>query len=348
MDTVYRFTRALRSTLNSRLFAASALAVVSAAIIFFVSININAVTIIDGDTSRVVLTLEDDPHRVVEHAGLTLKEGDRMVPAESAGILKIDRAADVQITADGISTLVRMSQGTVADALEKVGVQIGDNDKLNVPLDLAIDDDLDISVDRIAFQVYTVTETQKYTVDTDYTTTIPHGSAFIKRSGVDGSKTITYRKTIKNGELIKAETLKEVVNRKMVPQIKLVGTPKGTPQSVPPFQINLDSQGQPTNFKTKFTGRATAYSSDRGYAGNWTASGRRAEVGVVAVNPKKIPYGSKLYIVSPDGSYVYGYAIAGDTGLALMSGRCVVDLFFAHYEECLRFGARRLNVYVLE
>ncbi|MDD2362754.1 MAG: G5 domain-containing protein [Oscillospiraceae bacterium] len=348
MDTVYRITRAVGHTLNSRLFAASALAVVSAAIIVFVSLNINAVTIVDGDTSRVVMTLDSNPHRVVENAGVALNEGDKVIAAGSNGVLTIDRAADVQITADGISTLVRMSEGTVADALEKVGVQIGENDKLNVPLDLNIDDGLDINVDRITYKVYTVTQTEKYTVDTDYTTTISHGSSFIKRAGVDGSKTITYRKTIKNGKVIKTETVKEVVNRKMVPQIKLAGMPKGTPQSVAPFKINLNSQGQPTNYKAKFTGRATAYSSDRGYAGTWTASGRRAEVGVVAVNPKKIPYGSKLYIVSPDGSYVYGYAVAGDTGRALMSGHCLVDLFFAHYEECLRFGARRLNVYVLE
>lgn len=96
-----------------------------------------------------------------------------------------------------------------------------------------------------------------------------------------------------------------------------------------------------------YTGSATAYSNDRGQAGKYTASGRLAAVGVVAVNPNIIPYGTELYITSADGSWVYGYAVAGDTGGALMSGRCIVDLFFATYEESCEFGRRNMNVYVI-
>ena len=50
---------------------------------------------------------------------------------------------------------------------------------------------------------------------------------------------------------------------------------------------------------------STAYTG-----GGITATGAPAAVGRVAVNPNVIPYGTKLYIASPDGSIVYGYAIA--------------------------------------
>ncbi|NLN82566.1 MAG: DUF348 domain-containing protein [Clostridiales bacterium] len=348
MDTVYRVFSAAARLVQNRLVAASALAVVSAAIIALVSVHLTAITIIDGDKTRVVLTLDKNPQRVVASAGIALSEGDEVVAKDGFRVLSVNRAADVQITADGISTIVRMSNGTVADVLETVGIELNENDRINVDLTQEIDDGLDITIDRISYQEFTKTEIEKYKSITDYTNTIPFGRTLIKRTGVNGSKTVTYRRTIENGKVVKTEVLKTVVNQKRVDEIKLVGMKPGTPISPVPFDLKLDSKGQPVSYKAKYSGRATAYSSDRGYAGTRTASGRKAQVGVVAVNPKIIPYGSELYITSADGSYVYGYAIAGDTGRALMNGHCVVDLFYEHYEECLKFGAKKLNVYVLK
>jgi len=70
-----------------------------------------------------------------------------------------------------------------------------------------------------------------------------------------------------------------------------------------------------------------------------------AQRGVVAVDPKVIPLGTKLYIESPDGSYVYGCAVAGDTGGAIKGNR--IDLFMDTYSECMQFGRRTMNVYIL-
>lgn len=83
---------------------------------------------------------------------------------------------------------------------------------------------------------------------------------------------------------------------------------------------------------------------DRGYG--ITASGMRAQVGVVAVDPRVIPLGTRLYIEAVDGSWVYGNAIAGDTGGAIKGNR--VDLFFDTYNECIQFGRRNARVYILD
>ncbi|MBR4030800.1 MAG: 3D domain-containing protein, partial [Clostridia bacterium] len=77
-----------------------------------------------------------------------------------------------------------------------------------------------------------------------------------------------------------------------------------------------------------------------------TASGMRAQVGVVAVDRRVIPLGTKLYIEAVDGSWVYGNAIAGDTGGAIKGNR--VDLFFDTTAECLQFGRRAARVYILD
>lgn len=348
MDTVYKLGSAVSRIVQSRAFAASVLAAVSAIIVVVVSLNVKAVTIVDGDSTMVVLTLDNDPVRVVSRAGIKLEQGDKIVAESDLRVLSVNRASEVKITADGITTVLRMSGGTVSDALKKVGLELDQNDAINVSLNQEINDGLDIKIDRISYEEYSEIITEKFTTQNINTTVLKYGKSLIKQAGVNGKKTVYYRKTIKNGEVVKTEVVKEVVHQKMVPQIKLVGVKPGTPHNPPPYPIKLDSKGQPVEYKAKYTGRATAYSCEGGRAGTRTASGMPTKAGVVAVNPKLIPYGTKLYIVSEDGSYVYGYAVAGDTGKALMTGHCLVDLVFDHYVECLRFGAKKLNVYVLK
>ena len=85
---------------------------------------------------------------------------------------------------------------------------------------------------------------------------------------------------------------------------------------------------------------ATAYTDDKQSQGKWvgqTATGVKPQVGVVAVDPKVIPLGTKLYI---DG---YGQAIAGDTGGAIKGKK--IDLFMNSREECMDFGKRKIKVY---
>ena len=89
------------------------------------------------------------------------------------------------------------------------------------------------------------------------------------------------------------------------------------------------------------TVEATAYSG-----GGKTAMGTAAGEGTVAVDPDVIPLGSRLYITAEDGSsWVYGYAVAEDTGGSIQGER--VDLFFWSESDCRAFGRRTAKVYVL-
>ena len=187
-----------------------------------------------------------------------------------------------------------------------------------------------------------------YTTSIRYTNVLPKGKTQIKQAGQNGVKTLTYRDRIVDGQVVETELVGEAVTKKAVEKIVLKGTVVGTPMSKAPFDIELDSAGQPLKYKSMISGKATAYTSDRGDSGTICSTGMRAQVGVVAVNPKRIPYGSKLYITSPDGSYVYGYAIAGDTGGGERKHALVADLFMDTYEECIQFGRRTMNVYILE
>lgn len=83
---------------------------------------------------------------------------------------------------------------------------------------------------------------------------------------------------------------------------------------------------------------------DRGYG--ITASGMKAGPGVVAVDPKVIPLGTKLYIESMDGTKDYGHAIAGDTGGAIKGKR--IDLFFSSNSAARQFGRRNVRVKIVK
>ena len=53
---------------------------------------------------------------------------------------------------------------------------------------------------------------------------------------------------------------------------------------------------------------------------------------------------AKNYVVSNDGQYVYGFAVAEDTGVR---GN-MIDLYMDTYRECIQFGVRECTVYVLD
>src|ERR1700679_3760653 len=71
-----------------------------------------------------------------------------------------------------------------------------------------------------------------------------------------------------------------------------------------------------------------------------TAMGQRAGRGIVAVDPRVIPLGTRLYIPG------YGNALAGDTGGAIVGKR--IDLGMETEIEALQWGRRTVTVYVLQ
>lgn len=103
------------------------------------------------------------------------------------------------------------------------------------------------------------------------------------------------------------------------------------------------SSGKTLRFSSAKSMSATAYTAGYNGVGYNTASGTPVRVGTVAVDPRVIPLGSKLYIVC-NGGIVYGQATAEDTGVR--GNR--IDLYFNTYKECINFGRRDCIVYILE
>ncbi len=118
---------------------------------------------------------------------------------------------------------------------------------------------------------------------------------------------------------------------------------KGVPMSQK-GTVEVDENGVPLHYSRKIVGNATAY-----YGGTRTATGTRPMPGTVAVNPRLIPYGTRMYITSADGRIVYGLAVAEDTGgFIYFRNGATVDLYMNTYEDCCGWGWRAANIYILD
>jgi len=89
--------------------------------------------------------------------------------------------------------------------------------------------------------------------------------------------------------------------------------------------------------------QATGYdagpaSALRGEVGR-TSIGERARFGIIAVDPRVIPYRSRLYVEG------YGPGLAADTGGAIKGAR--LDLCFDSTREARAWGRKRARAWVL-
>ena len=89
------------------------------------------------------------------------------------------------------------------------------------------------------------------------------------------------------------------------------------------------------NIRKTLNVQSTAYT----FTGNKTATGVEPRQGIIAVDPKVIAMGSKLYVEG------YGYAIAADTGGAIRGNR--IDVFFPTPRQCIDWGRKNIVIYVL-
>ena len=86
---------------------------------------------------------------------------------------------------------------------------------------------------------------------------------------------------------------------------------------------------------------ASAYVAGRcgGSKSGSTTSGMRAGVGVVAVDPRVVRLGTRLYVEG------YGPCIAGDTGGSIKGNK--IDLGYKSYRSAIQFGRRNVIVHIL-
>lgn len=262
----------------------------------------------------------------------------------------------VKVNLRGKEESKKVPQGTVKDVLAYLNIKLTDKDSVNLKNDYKIKNGDKIVITRTVVVEDTEVKDINFKTVTKESSTLFEGDTKVDTEGEKGKKEVTVEKTYVNGKLTKKEETGSEVIEEPVDKVVLKGTAEKTDifakaengEEVKADEDSMtftDAEGNEREYLEIITGSGTAYYAD---AGALTSTGRLAAYGVVAVNPDIIPYGSKLYIVSNDGEVVYGEAVAGDTGGALIDGSAIVDLFYPTYDECCTFGRRNVTIYVLE
>ncbi len=291
----------------------------------------------------------------MELADLALAENDSaFYTSHETGQARLDvrRAFPVEIWADGEDYVVEVSSGDVEQALEKAGVEMDQADFTEPALDTEVSREMEpITVHRVDYEDVVTEEPVPY--ETEYVEQVddPDGAyvhEILQSEGVEGVQQVTRRTTYVDGEyqdtqVIDTQVIQEPVNEVYVKLTTNVVSPLTAPEGYTVQDgVPVDAEGNAMT--PTYTMKATGYYSARGKG----ASGLGLFYGSIAVDPTLIPYGTKVFIVSTDGSFVYGWAIATDTGAFVQTNRMQVDLFYETYAESAANGVKEVYVYVPE
>ena len=320
--------------------------------------RVHNVTVVNGESAvdvRIAGTAAD----AVRAAGIELTARDNLdcradAPLTEGMRIRILYGHTVTITADGATAAYDVQGDTVGEAVHSAGITLGPDDETFPSADTPLTDGMSITVGRVVYQERSVeNEVVPYQTVEQSSSSLYVGESRIETEGKNGMRNVVYRDKIVNGEIVESAVVSEEILEAPVDEVKLVGTRKkygdirlksNTPISgfATPDWIQFDENGQPINYRGIIEGRAAAYTG-----GGRTSTGKQAQPGYIAVDPNQIPYGTEMYIVSLDGSYVYGYCIAADTGGFAGQGKFTVDLYMDSASQCYQWGSRMVRIYIL-
>ena len=293
-------------------------------------------------------------------SNIKLKKEDKVRPGLAAKIksdltIEIQKAKPIVIEINEEKIIFVTSAQTAGEALDELGIKLRAQDKIipNKKTPLVKNSHVKVNMRSQKFEMVR-SEVAFQTVQ-EKDPSLAAGTEQIVSPGKNGvvlkifevlslptgeRKELSWERTLSQPEnkIVKLGT--KVEPRK--PRTRLAAANTGSPAR------HRGSPAAPTNYNPNppsrgGTGRtlamnATAYAPGYG-AGTITATGRRAGYGLVAVDPRVIPLGTRLYIEG------YGNAIAADTGGAIKGNR--IDLGYNSGSEAFAFGRRPVSVQVL-
>ncbi len=240
-------------------------------------------------------------------------------------VINIKKAASIPVTADGETVSVITQPVTVKEIIEELEIKVGKDDIVEPAMNHVLRKGDQVVVKRVTFD--TVVEKVEIDYETVYSPSygMNIGDMEVTQEGQTGKEKETYKVTYIDGvessrELQSTETLVPVENKTIAYGVKMnFSAPSGL------------------KYKEKISDvRAVSYYFKGNPKG---AYGKPCTYGTCAVDPKVIPLGSLLYIEG------YGYAIANDVGSSIKGN--VVDVYMEYGKQCYIWGARTVDVYVI-
>ncbi|MBF8983725.1 G5 domain-containing protein [Lutibacter sp. B2] len=306
------------------------------------------VTIIEEEKQLKVSVLFSDVESALKKANIQLSDHDKVSKPLKTKVsngmkIIIERAKPVKLIMSGKEKDIMTANEKVKDILGEYNIVIDENDKVQPTLEETLADNQGIEVIRVYEEIVSDKITIPYKSVIKLSDALDKGKIQVLEKGKNGEKEVKYKVVYENGK----EISKDVVEEKILVEAKDEVVQKGTAQYVATARGNVSIRKA---VKMTATAYDLSYAScgkspgDRGYG--ITRSGTKAGPGVVAVDPRVIPLGTKLYVKSLDGRKDYGFASAEDTGGAIKGNR--IDLFYKSPKDVARYGKRKVLVYILK
>lgn len=308
-----------------------------------------------NDAGRVsyYTTSATDPEEVLDEAGLELGIDDTYTTKESNGYTGIYVQRVQMVTIDNGGQILKIGTygETVAELLNRLNVKLGGDDQISAELDEQTFDGMSIIIDRVTYATETYSRTLPYETEYVADPELPEGEEQVITAGSDGEELCTAMVTYENGVEVHRNVTRSRTRVEPVNEVIAVGTAMAEKAVSGELTIGngviITAEGDMLTYTECINVLATAYNCEATGGYGITATGTRARVGAIAVDPTVIPYGTRMFIVSSDGEYIYGVATAEDCGHPDFICGYRIDLFFDTEYECVQFGARDCQVYIL-
>ncbi len=303
-------------------------------------------------------------------AGIDVHSADGLLPAGETPLVPgltvaIWRATPVAILDHDVHVETRTRAATVSELLAEHHLQPGPLDRVEPPLDAPVPLRGTVRVVRIREETGTELQVVPFHTRLHSRPDLPPGARWRVQEGLPGLVERLVRVRYEDGNEVSRTLVQQATVRPAVDEVIAVGPdvaklipapPSDAPAPLPQIPPREAPAGPvppvtlPDGAAVRRTLAVVATAYDPGPVSTGkspghpaygiTATGMRAGRGVVAVDPRVIPFYTRLYV--PD----YGYAVAGDTGRAIKGNR--IDVGFPTYDEAVRWGRRSLTVYILE
>ena len=296
--------------------------------------------VVDGQAS-IIRTRASHISGLLKQAGVSLSEGDVADPPVTTEIkegltVKIARAFPMELVVGDETRKIKTIPCSVSQLLRTFRITLNKEDRIEPGLCQEVKPGQTVRVIRVSFRETAYREEIAPPVTYRKDAQLEQGLRYVLKEGHTGLVQRRALICLENGR----ESSRRILSTEWIrhPQEKLVVL--GTK---PPIHTFLTSRGQEVHFTRILNMIATGYDTGPESCGvnakGITRTGARATYGVVAVDPRVIPLGTKLYVEG------YGFATALDTGSAIKGSR--IDLCFDTYREAEMYGKRKIKVYVL-
>ena len=238
--------------------------------------------------------------------------------------IRVKKAEKKKALIGGKKTEIRMYPGSVGETLKYNDIELDEDDLIKPAVDHELGFDDQIKITRVKI----VTEEKKETIEPK------EAGAVFDRSLASGTIARTEGKA---GKAVYRYTYKYVNGKKKKTKKEFDHWIRKPTDIQLRFGTSVTGETGAVEFGETFIGNCTAYYFGKNAHG---ATGGHCHYGTCAVDPRVIPYGTKLYVEG------YGTAVANDCGGAVKGH--IIDLYMRSTKECFSWGRRNKKVYILK